>query len=65
MKKIVEVVDKLNRPPTCESCGHAADVRLPDGSVWCLLCNDAANRMGYDAYRGRWIRGRKRYAETV
>jgi hypothetical protein len=48
---------------TCESCGHIADVRLPDGSVWCLGCNESANNLGYDNYRGRWLPGRKRAGE--
>lgn len=48
---------------TCESCGHTADVRLPDGSTWCIFCNDAANRLGYDRYKGRWLPGRRKINE--
>jgi|GEM_PF-1821147 len=33
---------------TCESCGERATVQLPDKSWWCLLCDAAARRLGYD-----------------
>lgn len=32
----------------CESCGGPADVRLDDGSRWCISCDTSARRLGYD-----------------
>jgi hypothetical protein len=32
----------------CQSCGVVADLQLEDGSWWCLPCDTAARRMGYD-----------------
>lgn len=42
-------------PPTCESCGARADVRLGDSSTWCGACHGSALRQGYDTDTGTLI----------
>jgi hypothetical protein len=39
----------------CESCGDHADVRLKDGSTWCMDCHVSALRLGYDTDLGELI----------
>ncbi len=46
------VADHDERTLVCESCGRVAEVRLSDGSTWCLPCHASALNLGYDTDLG-------------
>ena len=40
----------------CESCGRDADIRLDDGSRWCISCDTSARLLGYGNRPARLLR---------
>lgn len=50
---------------TCESCGGAADLELPDRSLWCIACDVSARRLGYDNAPARMLRRRQWWWQRV
>lgn len=59
MSRIEAMTDwffRRDKGGSCESCGADADLRLKDGSLWCISCDLAARHMGYDNQPAKLIR---------